>query len=88
MTNYYGAIPEHMVRAIQDYLNLGAPLGSFLYAVFTNDFVNACCKADDYNVTILPVYARYIYNECPCFSWGSPSIVGEWMSFKQGKSND
>ena len=83
MTNYYDAIPEHMMLAIKDYIDRGTPLGSFLYAVFTNDFMNACCKADDTNVKILLVYAKYVYNECPASCWGSPEIVEEWMKYKR-----
>ena len=43
----------------------GYPLGSFLTAVVHNNFINACCLADDINVRALPLYARFLYNKVP-----------------------
>lgn len=72
-------IPAYMVSGMQDYFKYGYEPGSFLYAVLCNDLVGAVSAADDVNITRIPVYAAFLYNEAPSPSWGSKEKVEAWM---------
>ena len=43
-------IREDMVEALNDYVNNGVPVGSFLTAVLAHDLVRACQHADRWNL--------------------------------------
>ena len=43
----------------------GYDLDPFMVAVVKNDFVRACGKADDVNGRVLPLYAKFLYNNLP-----------------------
>jgi len=64
--------------AIDAYVKTGRPVGDFLYAVLTNDLQGANSHADEMNLTMIPVYCRYLYNECPSSCFGSPEIYEAW----------
>ncbi len=40
----------------------GAKLGPFLSAVVKNDFLTTSTSADDINVKVLPLYAKFVHN--------------------------
>ena len=86
----YSLIPEHMMEAINRYVDRGVPLGNFLTAVFANDLFGAVGRADDYNQQIIPVYVSYIYNRCPIGCNGSYHDVEAWIlkKFKNATSED
>ncbi len=73
-------IPDRMAIKIDEYIQAGGPLGGFLTAVFENNFVDACCKADPENRAILLAYAHYVYNEAPAPCWGSPDKMEAWWA--------
>jgi hypothetical protein len=77
MTNY--SIPSHTRQALDDYINKGYPPGDFLLAVLSNDLFGALGKADIHNRFSLFEIAKYIYNELPYTSWGSPERVAVWI---------
>lgn len=39
--------------------------GHFLSAILRNDFMEATGRADDINVKMLDIYAKFLYNEVP-----------------------
>ena len=41
----------------------GYPIGDFLTAVVRDEFVNACCLADDTNRKALYIYALFVHNK-------------------------
>ena len=43
----------------------GYALDPFMVAVVKNDFVRACGEADDVNGKVLPLYAKFLYNNLP-----------------------
>ena len=76
-------IPARMMGGMQRYFEHGLSPGSFLMAVLCNDLVGAAYAADDENLSALPAYAAYLYNEAPSGSWGSRTAVTHWMSVKR-----
>jgi len=73
-------IPEHMMASLHRYIEKRIPPGGFLTAVLTNDLAEACGRADDDNLRILPAYIAYLYNEAPGGCWGSPESVKSWLA--------
>ena len=71
-------IPPNMHGGILRWIEDGTVPGSFLVAVISNDFKDACFKADDYNALILPVYARWFHNNAPAKCWGSLDNFVGW----------
>ena len=80
-------IPDYMVNSIKRYLRQGIKPGGFLYAVLTNDFVNAVYRADKTNLANLPAYAYWLQTMCPREAWGSVEKVEAWIK-KGGLSAD
>ena len=75
-------IPEHMVEAIYNYVELGIPPGGFLTAVLSNDLMGALGKADDQNMVSLPAWGRLLYNHIPGAAYGSVKAVNDWLKEK------
>jgi hypothetical protein len=72
-------IPPHMLTRLRAYIEQGHPVGDFLQAVLSNDLREACGRADETNIRILPVYVIYLYNEAPAACWGSPAKHQAWL---------
>lgn len=72
-------IPPHCRDTIRMYVMHGIPMGSFLTAVFANDFMEAAGRADDVNRHALFAYATFLYNHVPSASKGSYEAVGAWI---------
>ncbi len=72
-------IPEHMHDGVRLYVENGVEPGGFLYAVLTNDFKEACGRADSTNRECLFEWAGFIYNELPSQCQGSPEKVQAWI---------
>ena len=73
-------IPEYTQNQIQDYVDKRYPSGSFLYAVLTNNLIDAVTKADDTNIHCLRSIVLYIYNNTPGICWGNREKVEEWIN--------
>ncbi len=72
------AIPMRMMPALQRYVELGNIPGDFLKSVICNDLKGAVAHADGENLECLPVYVRFLYNQCPSDCWGSKAKMKEW----------
>ena len=72
-------IPKGIKYSLEEYFDRRRPTGSFLHAVLCNDLMNACSRADCYNIVLLPAIMSYIYNNLPVNCYGSPKIVKEWL---------
>lgn len=71
-------IPEHMMDALQRWIQHGVMPGHFLTAVLTNDLSQAVGRADEENLHALPAYVGYLYNEAPSLCWGNYDKVQAW----------
>lgn len=77
---FYGqAIPDYMYNGLVGYLVDHCPTGGFLAAVLSNDLKDACDRADDTNIHLLPVYMGFLHNYAPWGSYGSPEAVKAWL---------
>ena len=74
---YY--VPPRMMGGLRRYIEHGVPAGSFLMAVVENDLKNAVGRADEENLTNLPAYVYFLYNEAPGGCWGSQEKVERWI---------
>lgn len=72
-------LPEDIQHSLELYASAGIPPEGFLIAVLCNDLADACAKADDDNLWILPVIVAYIYNHLPMACWRSPEAVEGWI---------
>jgi len=70
-------VPEHMYGGVIRYVLYGILPGSFLSAIFANDFFRACSYADSTNLASLASYARLL-NVVPTSCWGSSRKVLQW----------
>lgn len=71
-------VPAHLHEGIIAYVVDGVPTGDFLRACFENNFVDAVCRQVGLTAEDLKLIAKWIYNEAPARSWGSPGVVKTW----------
>ena len=71
-------LPPHMHAAITDWIERGWQPGDFLTALLSNDFMEACGRADEHNLAALSAWAVYLYNYAPAGCYGSPGNVEAW----------
>ena len=76
----YDMLPEHMREEMRAYIETGRPVGSFLAAILSNDFVEAAERADLHNQGRLFDYATFLYAEAPANCWGSRAKVDAWIA--------
>jgi len=79
--NFY--IPNYMMGAIDRYIHKRIPPGHFLTAVITNNLSEAVTRADDTNLSNLPAYVAYFYNEAPSLCWGSERTMKKWLAGRE-----
>lgn len=80
MTNLnLSGIPEYMHGGVVRYVENGITPGSFLTAIFANDFMEACRRADDINSSCLFGYGRLLHS-APIGCHGSPEAVRDWIA--------
>ena len=70
-------IPSHMHTPVREYVERGAPIGGFLAALFSNDFLGVYKHADD--PAAMFQWASFLYNEVPAGCHGSPEAVEKWQ---------
>jgi len=72
-------LPPHMREPIANYVLFGGPMGHFLQGVLANIFDEAVLRADDVNFAWLIQWARFVHNDMPSLSHGSPAAVRAWQ---------
>ena len=81
-------IPERMMGSLRRYIDEKIRPGNFLSAVIRNDLRDACGLADDENLTNLPAYVAYFYNEAPSICWGSQAKMVAWLTVGEEERNE
>ena len=71
--------PEWVKETLTAYVETGRPTGGFLAACLSNDFMDAIGRADAVSLAHIGDIANYIYNKIPHNSWGSRTIVRNWI---------
>jgi len=72
-------IPDYMHDGLVEFILHGRPVGNFLTAVLSNNLKEACGRADDTNLQLLPNYVRFLYNHAPVGCWGTEERMESWM---------
>jgi len=72
-------IPARMMGGIRRYIERGISPGGFLTAVICNNLAEAVARADDENISNLPAYIAYFYNEAPTPCWGNRENMERWV---------
>lgn len=72
-------IPHYMHEGVILYVEKGIKPGSFLTAILSNDFMEACRRADDNNAACMFEYGRVLYS-APIGCHGSPEKVRDWIA--------
>lgn len=71
-------IPQHMHEPVLGWIYRRQPIGKFLNAVLSNDFMGAATNADEANLAKLRGWAHFLYNYAPRGCYGSPEKVEAW----------
>ena len=79
----YSLLPMHMQEPVQNYVEIGSPIGGFLTAVLSNDLAHAYGAADEANTAAMRQWAMWLFNEAPSKSWGSASKVAAWQQSRR-----
>lgn len=72
-------VPVSLHEGLTEYIAARRPTGSFLRACLTNDFKEACVRADELNQPYLVEIARFLVFYVPSMAWGSPAAVDAWL---------
>jgi hypothetical protein len=73
-------VPASLHDGLTEYFTARRPVGSFLTAVLSNDFSDACMRADPDNRFYLVEIARFLMFYVPSTAWGSPAAVEAWLA--------
>ncbi len=73
-------IPRSIEDGLRRYVQDHCPTGDFLYAVLSNDLMEAMGRADENNRVALFEICTYIWNYLPGACWGSKEKVDRWLS--------
>ncbi len=74
-------VPEHIRGGLERYLCHGTKPGGFLSACITNNALEAATRADSRETLLaLPDIMKFLFNDAPPTSWGSPTNFASWMA--------
>lgn len=73
------AWPEHMRRAVFDYIERGGPMGGYLTHLFAGRVWSAVCNADAANYARFAAQCRWIAQVAPSGCYGTAEKVGAWI---------
>ena len=77
-------VPDHTQEAIVNYLIHGLQPGGFLTAILTGDVYRATQTADTANRRMLWAICKWVMDNAPCGSWGSPEAFTAWLGDTDG----
>lgn len=72
-------VPEHLIEGLVDYAFDRVPTGGFLYAVLSNNLMDAVARCDEDGTARLFSICKFIYNYVPSACHGSPGQVLAWV---------
>ena len=78
-------IPTHTQEALINYVERGYEPGSFLYAVLSNNLIDAVSRADALNLPALKDIAQFVHNEMPNNSYGNEAVVVRYLQEHLGQ---
>ncbi len=75
----YELIPERIMEALLRYRKNGCPTGSFTEAALSGDLYDACRRADDEVILVIPTIVCWIENNMPSVAYGSRALYKNWV---------
>ena len=73
-------LPDMSQQALKNYFVHALPPGGFLTSLLSaQTWIDVISHADHWNRPILHEYLNWLYQFAPEGSWGSPSIVADWL---------
>lgn len=70
---------QNGTESLKAYITDKRYLGSFLEAIVSNDLKESVARADDVNITLIPDFVKWLYNNAPIGSWGSKANYVNWL---------
>ena len=80
MTDYAKVPVGYMADGVRLYIERGIPQGSFLTALLSNDLKEAFRCADETSAKAMREWVRFMVNQMPSESQGSPERVAAWIA--------
>lgn len=74
-------IPPLLMEGLANYVEHGAPVGSFLQNVISNNLVDAIGQADPYSRVAMPSIVSFVYMDMPSTCWGSKNVYNAWIAY-------
>lgn len=84
----YDEIPRGILESLIAFRDTGRPTGGCLYAVLSNDLMEAFGKADEKTAGAMLAIVKFIYNEMPRACHGSNEEVDAWTEQFSKKLED
>ena len=85
MSNYkvgLNRVPVHMREAISNWIETASVhpgmMGSFLYALLTNDLMGVYANGDESNIDGMREWVMFLYNNAPSECYGSREKIICW----------
>lgn len=75
-------MPPLILQGLLDYVDHGTPPGDFLFAVLSNDLMQALGRASHDSRAAIFQICEFVCNEMPAKSHGSPAKIHAWIEFK------
>jgi hypothetical protein len=75
--------PEKFRGGLKRYLENAIMPGHFLGAVLENDLIDAFRRADNESWQLMSELLKFLENEIPAHSWGSPERVRAYIAWIQ-----
>lgn len=75
----YDCIPQHLLDALQRFMEYGIQPGGFLQSLLENDLRGAVCRADIHNRKILHKLVIFVINEMPAI-FLKPNCVDRYIN--------
>jgi hypothetical protein len=76
-------VPEQFHEPIINYIAHRRPVGSFLEAVISNDFIKAVTRADEEALENIPAFAVFFIMWAPADCYGSRGAYWKWIGSKR-----
>tara|TARA_R110000803_G_scaffold75124_5_gene139423 strand:- start:855 stop:1136 length:282 start_codon:yes stop_codon:yes gene_type:complete len=84
----YDDVPSHLLDGLERYGEHGIRTGRFLQSVLENNLVETIVRADTESRVALLSLVRFVWNEMPAASVGSPAKVEEWIKTPGGRGDN
>ena len=75
----YQLIPPHRRQEVENYVELGEPVGDFLRSILVNDFATAWRVSSVFDQSCFKYYLQFLVEELNPSAWGSLDKYYTWL---------